>query len=159
MSSFNQFSVKHLINNVKSADWAGANQNFAEAMQQKVADRLATERQTIFKEDAAPSKNRKRVTEEVSRQTMQAIESGRHAFSKKSEVELFKLLSSTADGGDQAEEAALVLGHHWHQEMAKAGTGAAGTLKAAAIVARILLTAKRAGVSTDELGKILQNFD
>ena len=158
MSSFNQFSVKHLIDNVKSADWTGANQNFAEVMQEKVKTRLATERQSIFKENTNPSKRTKRMTEELSRQTIQAIESGRHAFSKKSEVELFKLLSSTADGGDQAEEAALALGHHWHEEMAKAGTGLVGTLKAAAIVSRILLTAKRAGVSTDELGKILQNF-
>lgn len=48
MNSFTQ-----LVQQIKSADYASANQTFAEIMQQKVADRLATERQSIFTE-AAP---------------------------------------------------------------------------------------------------------
>jgi hypothetical protein len=47
MNSFTQ-----LVQHVKSANWAGANQVFAEIMQQKVSDRLASERSTIFKENA-----------------------------------------------------------------------------------------------------------
>lgn len=47
MNSFTQ-----LVQHVKNANWSGANQVFSEIMQQKVADRLATERQTIFKEEA-----------------------------------------------------------------------------------------------------------
>jgi hypothetical protein len=47
MNSFTQ-----LIQNVRNAQWADANKVFAEIMQQKVADRLQAERQTIFKEDA-----------------------------------------------------------------------------------------------------------
>lgn len=45
MNSFNQ-----LISQIKSANYAGANQTFAEIMQQKVADRLAVERKSIFTE-------------------------------------------------------------------------------------------------------------
>ena len=48
-------SLSQLIQNVKSASWSNANQVFAEIMQQKVADRLASERQTIFKEEADAS--------------------------------------------------------------------------------------------------------
>lgn len=48
MNSFTQ-----LVQHVKNANWSGANQVFAEIMQQKVADRLAVERRTIFTE-AAP---------------------------------------------------------------------------------------------------------
>jgi hypothetical protein len=44
-------SFKQLVAHVKNANWSGANQVFSEIMQQKVADRLATERQTIFKEE------------------------------------------------------------------------------------------------------------
>lgn len=49
-------SLSQLIQNVKSASWSNANQVFAEIMQQKVADRLASERQTIFKEEADDTK-------------------------------------------------------------------------------------------------------
>ena len=45
MNSFTQ-----LVQQIKSADYANANQTFAEIMQQKVADRLQQERQTIFTE-------------------------------------------------------------------------------------------------------------
>lgn len=45
MNSFTQ-----LVQQIKSADYASANQTFAEIMQQKVADRLAVERQFIFTE-------------------------------------------------------------------------------------------------------------
>ena len=45
MNSFTQ-----LVQQIKSADYASANQTFAEIMQQKVADRLAVERQSIFTE-------------------------------------------------------------------------------------------------------------
>ena len=48
MNSFTQ-----LVQHVKNANWSGANQVFAEIMQQKVADRLASERQTIFTEATA----------------------------------------------------------------------------------------------------------
>jgi hypothetical protein len=44
-------SFKQLVQHVKNANWSGANQVFSEIMQQKVADRLSTERQTIFKEE------------------------------------------------------------------------------------------------------------
>ena len=47
MNSFTQ-----LVQNVKDANWQGAGQVFKEIMQQKVADRLDVERQTIFKEDS-----------------------------------------------------------------------------------------------------------
>ena len=47
MNSFTQ-----LVQHVKNANWSGANQVFAEIMQQKVADRLSVERQTIFKEES-----------------------------------------------------------------------------------------------------------
>ncbi len=47
MNSFTQ-----LFQNVKDANWQGAGQVFKEIMQQKVADRLDVERQTIFKEDS-----------------------------------------------------------------------------------------------------------
>lgn len=47
MNSFTQF-----IQQIKTGNFAGANQIFADIMQQKVADRLAIERQTIFKEAA-----------------------------------------------------------------------------------------------------------
>jgi len=54
MNSFTQF-VQH----VKNANWSGANQVFADIMQQKVADRLAVEKRTVFeattmKESAGP---------------------------------------------------------------------------------------------------------
>ena len=48
MNSFTQ-----LVQNVKDANWQGAGQVFKEIMQQKVADRLDVERQTIFKEDSS----------------------------------------------------------------------------------------------------------
>ena len=48
MNSFTQ-----LFQNVKDANWQGAGQVFKEIMQQKVADRLDVERQTIFKEDSS----------------------------------------------------------------------------------------------------------
>ena len=47
-------SFTRLINNIKSANWQGANQTFGEIMQQKVADRLEVEKRTIFKEDNNP---------------------------------------------------------------------------------------------------------
>ena len=47
MNSFTQ-----LVQNVKDANWQGAGQVFKEIMQQKVADRLDVERQTVFKEDS-----------------------------------------------------------------------------------------------------------
>jgi hypothetical protein len=47
MNSFTQ-----LVQQIKSADYANANQTFAEIMQQKVADRLQQERQTIFTGDS-----------------------------------------------------------------------------------------------------------
>ena len=47
MNSFTQ-----LVQQIKSADYANANQTFTEIMQQKVADRLQQERQTIFKESS-----------------------------------------------------------------------------------------------------------
>ena len=48
MNSFTQ-----LVQNVKDANWQGAGQVFKEIMQQKVADRLDVERQTVFKEDSS----------------------------------------------------------------------------------------------------------
>jgi len=45
MNSFTQ-----LIQHVKNADWSGANQVFSEIMQQKTADRIEVEKQTVFKE-------------------------------------------------------------------------------------------------------------
>ena len=48
MNSFTQ-----LVQNVKDTNWQGAGQVFKEIMQQKVADRVAIERQTIFKEDGS----------------------------------------------------------------------------------------------------------
>ena len=48
MNSFTQ-----LVQNVKDANWQSAGQVFKEIMQQKVADRLDVERQTIFKEDSS----------------------------------------------------------------------------------------------------------
>jgi len=48
MNSFTQ-----LVQNVKDANWQGAGQVFKEIMQQKVADRIAIERQTIFNEDGS----------------------------------------------------------------------------------------------------------
>jgi hypothetical protein len=45
MNSFTQ-----LIQQIKSANYSQANQTFADIMQQKVADRLAVERQSIFTE-------------------------------------------------------------------------------------------------------------
>ena len=48
MNSFTQ-----LFQNVKDANWQGAGQVFKEIMQQKVADRLDVERQTVFKEDSS----------------------------------------------------------------------------------------------------------
>jgi len=45
-------SFTRLVQNVKDANWQSAGQVFKEIMQQKVADRIETERQTIFKEDA-----------------------------------------------------------------------------------------------------------
>ena len=45
MNSFTQ-----LVQQIKSADYANANQTFTEVMRQKVADRLQQERQTIFNE-------------------------------------------------------------------------------------------------------------
>ena len=47
MNSFTQ-----LVQNVKDANWQSAGQVFKEIMQQKVADRLDVERQTVFKEDS-----------------------------------------------------------------------------------------------------------
>jgi len=47
MNSFTQ-----LVQAVRGAQWSDANRVFAEVMQQKVADRLQQERQTIFKEEA-----------------------------------------------------------------------------------------------------------
>jgi hypothetical protein len=44
-------SFKQLVQHVKGANWTGANQVFSEIMQQKVADKLATVRPTIFKEE------------------------------------------------------------------------------------------------------------
>ena len=46
-------SITQLVQNVKDANWQGAGQVFKEIMQQKVADRLDVERQTIFKEDSS----------------------------------------------------------------------------------------------------------
>ena len=43
-------SFTKLVNNIKSADWSSSNQVFSQIMQQKVADRLAVEKKTIFKE-------------------------------------------------------------------------------------------------------------
>jgi hypothetical protein len=40
-----------VLNAVKARDWSAANQAFAQTMQQKLADRLAQERKTMFKED------------------------------------------------------------------------------------------------------------
>ena len=48
MNSFTQ-----LVQNVKDANWQGAGQVFKEIMQQKVAERLDVERQTVFKEDSS----------------------------------------------------------------------------------------------------------
>ena len=48
MNSFTQ-----LVQNVKDTNWQSAGQVFKEIMQQKVADRVAIERQTIFKEDGS----------------------------------------------------------------------------------------------------------
>jgi hypothetical protein len=45
MNSFTQ-----LVQHVKNADWSGANQVFSEIMQQKTADRIEIEKQTVFKE-------------------------------------------------------------------------------------------------------------
>jgi hypothetical protein len=45
MNSFTQ-----LVQHVKNADWSGANQIFSEIMQQKTADRIEVEKQTVFKE-------------------------------------------------------------------------------------------------------------
>ena len=45
MNSFKQF-----ISQIKSANYADANQTFSEIMQQKVANRLTTERKSIFTE-------------------------------------------------------------------------------------------------------------
>jgi hypothetical protein len=43
--------IAEVVAHVKNANWSGANQVFSEIMQQKVADRLATERQTVFTEN------------------------------------------------------------------------------------------------------------
>jgi len=48
MNSFTQ-----LVQNVKDTNWQSAGQVFKEIMQQKMADRVAVERQTIFKEDGS----------------------------------------------------------------------------------------------------------
>lgn len=45
-------SLSQLVQQVKNANWSSANQVFAEIMQQKVADRLASERASIFKEES-----------------------------------------------------------------------------------------------------------
>lgn len=65
MTSFGQ-----LIQQIKRADYAGANQTFADIMQQKVADRLAIERQTIFKEaddslNAAETKKKEEIVKSM----------------------------------------------------------------------------------------------
>lgn len=45
-------SYQQLINQIKTANYSGANQTFSEIMQQKAADRLTAERQQVFKEAA-----------------------------------------------------------------------------------------------------------
>lgn len=69
MTSFGQ-----LIQQIKRADYASANQTFADIMQQKVADRLAIERQTIFKEaddslSAAETKKKEEIVKSMKKDT------------------------------------------------------------------------------------------
>lgn len=48
-------SSTQLVQHIKKANYAEANQVFAEIMQQKIADRLAAEQKTIFTETAKSS--------------------------------------------------------------------------------------------------------
>ncbi len=46
--------VTDILTAIRQKDWHTANQAFAAAMQQKIADRLATERKTVFNESHVP---------------------------------------------------------------------------------------------------------
>ncbi len=48
--------LTELINNVKSADWSSANQNFADIMQSKVANAITAMRSQVFKENTDQKK-------------------------------------------------------------------------------------------------------
>jgi DNA-binding XRE family transcriptional regulator len=58
-------SFTKLIQQIKSANYSQANQTFADIMQQKVADRLAVERQTIFREEAEMTDAQMKKREEI----------------------------------------------------------------------------------------------
>jgi hypothetical protein len=59
--------VEQLIQNIKTKDWHSANENFAAAMQDKVSQRLQTERKQIanLKESTLPSSEIQRVYDET----------------------------------------------------------------------------------------------
>lgn len=56
-------SLKTLLQQLKSANYAGANQTFAAVMQEKVSARLKDEQRTAFAEGLAPTTQRKWMTD------------------------------------------------------------------------------------------------